>query len=762
MGAARCTAPRSHDLAMSSLHSDARVDQHRVPESPLIRSYASLFAGLLPEIKGSAHFDARLNFLGGAGSLSNAPDLARWLSDGGWQQRTPSALHRRLRDCDQVAMPLLGAGGAQLGAIVIDIASSLRQTLGTNFAATLTSRLRPALECLQRELAAPSVTALAASPNVPAANDDRAADLEWLFHLSADTKRSGGEWLALQRLLESACARIGCTLSLLTVPSKNISLTHAHDERAASSMRESLGQLEPHLIAWAVRKKTPLLVNAPSARLLAVTHARILAAPVMTPSGRAVGVLTFLRDLDGEKFNERHQYLASHLGRQVATAIDAQFDIATGLPTRASLEQNVELRSARVDAVRSLVYIDIDALHICNEKHGFEIGDELIVRIADLLSSGLLPPSALIGRTSGDRFAVVLEDCEPREALEFTKKLQEAAERIVIGPPEDAFEVSISCGVAALVDMPKGFSRALAAGEVACKAAKDRGRNRTELYACEDTSMMRRHGDVIIVGQLREAIRKEQLCLYAQRIVRLDRERSLCGLEVLLRWRDPQGQIVAPGSFMSAAQRYQLLPQIDRYVVRHALATIAPYCSLLMEIGATVSINVSGQSLSEESFVTFMLNELRTSNVVPGTVTWEITEQTAVASLEKSAELMRRLRQVGCKVALDDFGIGANSFAYLKALPATRLKIDGSFVTDMQTSPRSVAMVRSLAGLAREFQMDCVAEYVESEALARKLESMGVDAAQGYAFGHPHPIEEALQAIRSEESQRLRAYWLEA
>jgi diguanylate cyclase (GGDEF)-like protein len=729
-------------------------------EDALVRSYASLFEGLLPGISGSAHFNAQLRPVGGTGSLNDLRDASTWLRDCGWlQQRGARKPIEReaVNGRHQLAFPLLNSEGRLLWAVGIDLTTATKRRLGDHLIDKVAQRLRPAFECLQRER---SLVPAAETTTVTDATE-RTADLEWLFHVSADLKRSDGEWLSLQHLLASACTRIEATLGSLSVPDKNISLIQAIDTTAAAPIARSLPQLQPHLLAWTVRKKEVLLVNEPSSHLRALVPARLLIVPVLAPSGRVVGLLAFFRGLEMDPFTERHRYLASHLARQIALIVESQSDLATGLPTRAALEHSVEQRCQQTQAHRSLVYIDIDGLHVCNEKHGFELGDELIMRIADLLTSKLVPAESLVGRLSGDKFAVMLENCEPQAALGFTQKLQQAASKIVIGPAEDTFDVSLSCGVATVVDVPKGFARALACSEIACKAAKDRGRNRTELYANDDISMMRRRGDMILVGQLREAIRKEKLILHAQPIVRLDRERSSAGFEVLLRWRDPTGEIVAPGAFMSAAQRYQLMPQIDRYVVRHTLAQLAPYRGLLMEMKATASINISGQSLSDESFIEYLLNELHVSNVPPGLVTCEITEQTAVACLAKSVELMHRLRRAGCKVALDDFGTGASNFTYLQSLPATRIKIDGSFVKDILTNARCVSMVKSLVGLAREFQMDCVAEYVETDALARKLETLGVDHAQGYAFGRPEPLEELLKRMQGAESERLRAYWLE-
>jgi EAL domain-containing protein (putative c-di-GMP-specific phosphodiesterase class I) len=309
--------------------------------------------------------------------------------------------------------------------------------------------------------------------------------------------------------------------------------------------------------------------------------------------------------------------------------------------------------------------------------------------------------------------------------------------------------------------MPKGFARALAAAEIACKAAKDRGRDRIELYACEDSSMMRRHDDVLIVGQLRDALKHDRFMLYAQPIVPLRERERPGGYELLVRLRTADGLISTPSEFLSAAQRYQLLPAIDRWVVARAVQTLTNYRSLVTQTGVSMSINVSGQSIGDEAFVDDLIEQVRSSGLPPAALTIEITEQSAVSNLAKAAELMHRLRRAGCKVALDDFGTGMNSLTSLKGLPVSRIKIDGSFVKDMLTDTRSLATVQAIIALARPLELDTVAEYVETEALASRLALMGVDYGQGYAFGKPVPLDDVLSNLQNEESRRLRALALE-
>jgi diguanylate cyclase (GGDEF)-like protein len=412
-------------------------------------------------------------------------------------------------------------------------------------------------------------------------------------------------------------------------------------------------------------------------------------------------------------------------------------------------------------SVASVIYIDVDHMHVVNELHGFELGNELIVRIADLMAPPLLPAGAVAGRISGDRFAVILSDTDTHAAAKVAAQLQAAAARIAIGPTQEAVDVSVSCGVAALVDMPQGFARALAAAELACKSAKKRGRNRVELYACEDDSMMRRHDDVIAVGQLRSAFKSDRLLLYAQPIVPLQKPELPGSFEILLRLRAPDGEIIAPGSLINAAQRYQLLPTVDRWVAERALQTLTPYRSVLKSRGISISINVSGQSIGDEAFIRRFTDQLKAADLPHGSVTVEITEQAAVTNLARANDMIHRLNTMGCRLALDDFGTGANSLTNLKSLDIARVKIDGGFVRDILTNTRSQVTVRAIVELARGFGIDTVAEFVETQAIADAVRKLGVDYAQGYAFGKPEPLKDALEALSRDESRRLHALFLE-
>jgi diguanylate cyclase (GGDEF)-like protein len=482
----------------------------------------------------------------------------------------------------------------------------------------------------------------------------------------------------------------------------------------------------------------------------------------MRDAEHIIGLLVFYNSPDAPDYSGRQLFLAKHLGRQIGTLVDAQFDLMTGLYTRSGLDQMYSSQTEAPEVLESsVIYLDVDHMHMANELHGFEVGNELIIRVADLLCAPLLPEGALAARISGDRFVVILRAAPSDEAVSIARDLQEAASNILVGPTREPFDVSISCGVSALIPMPDGLARAIAAAELACKTAKNHGGNRVELYALGDSSMMRRHADTLAIGQLRSALRAGRMLLYAQRITPLQ-DRSLPGgYELLLRLRDIDGSIISPGTFITAAQRYSLLPTIDRWVIKHALSMLAPYRGMLATRGLSMSINVSGQSIADETFIQQFTQLLKEANLPRECITVELTEQAAVTNLVNAQQMVSRLGALGCRFALDDFGTGANSLTYLKALNVNRVKIDGCFVRDILTDRNSQATVKAIVELTRSLGIETVAEYVESESIAREVRRLKVGYAQGFAYGEPAPLAEVLEELAIDESRRLHQLFLE-
>jgi diguanylate cyclase (GGDEF)-like protein len=733
-----------------------KAEQSAPSDDAVFASYAQLARTLLDELNGVCLFDATLQCRGQDGSL-DADAIRKSLRTLGWKsaaERAPEVLAFYPGQC-LTAIPLEHADGAFLG--VFCVQQPLVGAVPAQHASTVAGRLKPLLACVHRELAA----ALPVSARINNLTE-RSAELEWLFKVTSNLKGAADDRRILEELLAAAMERLQSAFGVLLVPDKRIRVER--DTSGSLTLRDACAQTQQHLITWAQRQNRPLIINGQTGgrSVTEVARCKILSVPVVRDNGRVIGVLAFFNPPEAVDYASRHIFLARHLGRQTAAIVETQFDLMTGLHTRDGLEQmygRISPESAAQSA--SVIYIDVDHMSVVNELHGFELGNELIVRIADLMAPPLLPSGALAARIAGDRFAIVLTDADTRDAAVIAGKLQSAASRLAMGPAHETLDVSISCGVAALVTMPQGLARALAAAELACKSAKKHGRNRVELYACEDDSMMRRHEDVVAVGQLRTAFKTDRLLLYAQRIVPLQNPGLPGGYEILLRLRGPDESIIAPGALINAAQRYQLLPTVDRWVGERALQMLTPYRSMLKSRGISISINVSGQSIGDEAFIARFIDQLKAADLPNGSVMVEITEQAAVTNFARANDMIRRLNAMGCRLAVDDFGTGANSLTNLKSLEIARVKIDGSFVRDILTNTRSQVTVRAIVDLAKGYSIDTVAEYVETKEVADAVRKLGVDYAQGYAFSKPEPLGEILEALNRDESRRLHKLYLE-
>ncbi len=721
-------------------------------------SYVALANSLVPGLDGIGLFSRAFKARSLSG-IMHAERVTRWLGSLGWaddHERVPAAVAQGPASWI-TAIPLQRSTGELLGVFCAHQTLTIAPKQPLRHAGELAQRLKPLLDCVHREL----MTAVSAKSRVQTLTQ-QTNELEWLFKVTSNLEHSVSERQILERLLEAATQRLGSTVGVLHVPDKRITLVHQADTVEGQQLRQAWTQTESQLVTWAQRHHRPLVVNGAGRSGKSLIPCKVLCVPIVRDEGRVIGVLAFYNPRHEKDYVDHHVFLARHLGRQVASLVEAQFDLMTGLYTRSGLDQMYAGLEDQQELIeRSVLYIDIDHMHVANELHGFELGNELIVRIAELLTPPLLPDTAFAARISGDRFAVILTHSHTTDALATAQRIVDAATKLLIGPAQNVFDVSVSCGISSLLPMPEGLARAIAAAESACKSAKSRGRNRVEVYAFEDGSMMRRHSDALAIGQLRSALKANRLLLYAQRIASARDPGQPGGYELLLRLRDTDGTLVAPGPLIAAAQRYQILPTVDRWVVKRALEMLAPYRTMLKTRELVISINVSGQSIGDETFIEQFGQLLKAANLPKNCINIELTEQAAVTNLVKAKEMVIRLKAMHCGFALDDFGTGSNSLTYLKALDVSRVKIDGSFVRDILTDRNSQATVTAIVELARGLKIETVAEYVENGAIAMEVKRMGVDYLQGYAIGKPEPLDTLLAGLAADESKRLHKLFLE-
>jgi len=455
------------------------------------------------------------------------------------------------------------------------------------------------------------------------------------------------------------------------------------------------------------------------------------AAPIRGNAGEIIGTVMVFQDVSqARKMVQQITYQAIH-------------DNLTGLPNRAEFERH--LQEALVSAKQEnrqhiLCYLDLDQFKIVNDTCGHVAGDELLRQITGLLRSKVRDTDVL-ARLGGDEFGVLLKYCDPQHAPMVAETLCKAVKDFRFHWDEHSFETGVSIGLATISRDSESLADVLSAADVSCYAAKDKGRNQIHMYQPDDSELKQRRGEMQWVPRIRQAIDNNRFCLYYQTIVPLNPDRGLeMHREILLRMRDGQGELVPPMAFIPAAERYSLMPDVDRWVVRNTFKLLSNQCA--SDCRWVCTINLSGQSLCDNTFLDFVIKHLDLSGVEPDRVCFEITETAAIANLVKASHFIGVLKGLGCRFALDDFGSGLSSFTYLKNLKVDYLKIDGSFVKDMLNDPIDFAMVNAINQIGHVMGIQTIAEFVENVDILEALRKLGVDYAQGYGVDRPAPLEE--------------------
>ncbi|MBU2478497.1 MAG: EAL domain-containing protein, partial [Gammaproteobacteria bacterium] len=385
----------------------------------------------------------------------------------------------------------------------------------------------------------------------------------------------------------------------------------------------------------------------------------------------------------------------------------------------------------------TLCYLDLDQFKVVNDTCGHAAGDQLLHKLTAFLQSKLRKADVL-ARLGGDEFGLLLSHCQLDRAMEVAESLRETINEFRFQWQGKSFQIGVSIGLVELTQSLSSSAEALASADMACYAAKEDGRNRIHVYRPDDIELSRRREEMGMVSAVQRALADNQLELFAQVIVPVSAVEKIPHYEILVRMRDPEGNHISPGAFIPAAERFQLMSSIDRWVVSHSLRFAAAQARSGNPVD--LSINLSGQSLSEDQFLVFMTNEIVQSGVDPQRLCFEITETAAINNLVRAVRFMSSIRQLGCHFALDDFGSGMSSFGYLKNLPVDVLKIDGSFIKRLHENQVDQAMVKAIQEVARLMNMKTVAEFVENAEIFAVLQEIGIDQAQGYYLGKPEAV----------------------
>lgn len=454
-----------------------------------------------------------------------------------------------------------------------------------------------------------------------------------------------------------------------------------------------------------------------------------VANPIHNQVGDIIGAVMIFRDVSkSHRMANRLSWQASH-------------DELTQLINRREFERQLESiieTSQNEVSEHCLCFIDMDKFKVVNDTCGHAAGDELLRQIADIFRSRIRGVD-ILARMGGDEFAIILNKCQLGPAMNIAEEIRAAVEDFRFGWAGQSFQVGVSIGLVSIDDTSRDVEEVFKAADSACYAAKEAGRNRVHVYSPDDEEIAQRRGEAQWAVRIQNALDNDQFQLIFQLIQPISENGSeSVHYEILLRMIGEQGITIPPGAFLPSAERYQLMPKIDMWVIEHLFEWLNVHWDYSSK--DVFAINLSGQSMADDNLL-YKVKKLIDRYAIPGNrICFEITETAAISNLSQAQLFMEELKQLECQFALDDFGSGLSSFAYLKTLSVDYLKIDGSFVKDMVKDPIDRAMVESIHHIGSVLQLKTIAEFVENEDILNALKEVGVHFAQGYGIARPQPL----------------------
>jgi diguanylate cyclase (GGDEF)-like protein len=630
---------------------------------------------------------------------------------------------------------LTGDDGELVGILVFLCPASAYSAGPPEFQRTR-QQLAPLLELLRRDLAS------RAAPALQPPDAGLTQELEFLLGTARFSQLTQVD--PLQHYIDGYRERTGCDGMLLLIPDWRVERWSGIDagEPMANALRKLAGTTLWKLTQTAPQIRT--LDPRPSDSTGAALPYRYLCGP-LGHGTRIVGLVLAVQGLDGRAFGSRDVERLRRFLPRLQETLEWRFDARTGLLQRAAFELEVTARREGARDAHCIIAANLDRLHVVNELYGFAYGDQLIREVGTVWRTLCAEAKAPATRIAGDRFAALLPTADLGRARAFAETLRTrvAALRIGTGPGIESGErVSLSVGIARF-DADMMLEHALAAAEATCQAAKTGG---VEVY--DDGAGGRAGRDALRqFRELRSALENGRFELYVQPIVPLwDRSRAV-EYEILPRLRDGAGRIVAPVDFLDTAARFQLLAQLDRWVMTETLRLLGPRAGGIAAGGTRFALNVSGMSLADGSYADELMAALDATGLAGGWLSIDIPEPAATADLEATARFVERMDLRGISVALDDFGGGRSALAHLKALKVRRLKIDGAFIQDVATNSHSEGLVRAVVQIGRQLGLETAGECVSEAPVARHLAALGVDYGQGSHLGGPRPLHAFLQEV---------------
>ena len=586
-------------------------------------------------------------------------------------------------------------------------------------------------------------------------------ELSLVYQVDEKIHGTARSHVGLAQLVGQSGRYLGIAYSVLLIPSKRIRVSATHSSWKNVNRKVLDRYLIDHALPKLEGQRAPRIFEIPradgaandnDAGITTEKGYQALLCPLLDKHGNLEGVLAQLGRVENTEFSRAERRFMSHIVRKVEHVIERSFDTMTGLMNRSGFEAQLQESAQALTGTKDmhqLIYFDLDNLQLVNDTFGRDAGDEVIIRFARLLEEDL-PRNAVISRLTGDDFCMLLTHSDGDTALSLANGVRERGQSLRYLQGDKSLQLTMSVGISEFGNRVGDDGRALTTARMACESAKDHGRDRIEVYDDQNLSIIRRHDDMQLVAQIQRALDSDGFELLAQPIVSLKNASAPPRFEILLRMKDIDGNDIETKSVLSAAERYHLMPQVDRWVLSNTIGTLADHAGVVESANANFSINLSGQSLGDDEIFDFIDDEIRESGLAPARICFEVTESAAVSNLKKAQAFIDALRQLGCRISLDDFGAGLSSFAYLKNFNVDTLKIDGSFIRDITNNRISESMVAAITQVAKVMELESVAEFVETEGTRKLLKKLGVDYAQGHAVGRPTPLAGVLQQLTSD------------
>lgn len=602
--------------------------------------------------------------------------------------------------------------------------------------------LDPILRCIERQ-----VEINAELSAVRRITDEGRRGVELLLRMDELDNQAGPHDI-LRKVLELAAGHFKAELAAVIIPNLGIQEAWPEsllmDRSTSKAVMATLGSL----FTSAKMHRQVLLSDANlKTRVVAGLSAdepKVLCSPIVNSKDDVIGVFVLMGPNGYTNENVR-------LSRGICAKIKSLTRTADQLSddhfSRHGFLQHVAgVIRRHPDRSHAMLYVDVDKLHVINDNFGHMAGDQVIRTVSRIIDE-IAGRDDAISHLNGDNFGLFLRDCDEEKATEKANLLLDTLAREEIHYNDRSMQTTASIGIALVPEVVQDAAAALNTAEVAARSAKSRGGNRVVTFRDLDASVVQRRSDLDQVNTLQHAIMQNRFELYAQPIVALDEDENRYRYEILVRMLDADDQLLPPDKFLPAAERYQMMSAIDRWVIRNTLDALGSSNNLLEINLASFSINISAQSLADDDFLEYLESQISECGVSPDSLCFEITETAVVRNLERAQRCIRRLRKLGCRLALDDFGTGYCSFAYLKDLPVQYIKLDGVFVRDLLENPLSEAIVTSVASLAAVMNCSTVAEHVENDLVIQRLRQHGIDFVQGFGIARPRPLAQAIDEM---------------